>query len=245
MTDTKSNAEILRNANVRLCRLRIWSNYKGLGFHLGQCHRPPHIITLVDSNSPASAGGLKISDVLLAINNNNVTKTDYNEVTIILKDAQDQHCLVELLVVEQHFYKTLKKNNIIIDSSLTTIFHTPIRMPDDYFNFPEHIPRICHIQLRSNDTHFGFDVVNGNNDIGIYIQEVLPGSRASSSGLRKCDRIIEIDDKYVDKDMSRDIWDKLGKALIRRTIKLLVVDTETYGYYVLNNLGKERKFSRT
>ncbi|CAF5012190.1 unnamed protein product, partial [Rotaria sp. Silwood1] len=45
---------------------------------------------------------------------------------------------------------------------------------------------------------FGFEVINGENDIGAYIQEVFPNTPASNTPLRKCDRIIEIDDKDVD-----------------------------------------------
>jgi C-terminal processing protease CtpA/Prc len=241
MNETKSNEDIVRNANVRLCRLRTWTNYKGLGFHIMECSRPPHLISLVESNSPAASGGLKILDVLLAINNKTVSDTDYAQVIITLKTVQKEtDFLLELLVVEQHFYKILKKKNIAIQSSLANILNTPIRMPEDYIKFPKHIPRTCQIRLQSKDIDFGFDVISGINGIGMFVQEVIPNSPAYGAGLRKSDRIIEIEDEYVDKNTSKFILEKLRKAAVKKTVKLLVVDTKTYGLYVLNDPCKQK-----
>ncbi len=91
--------------------------------------------------------------------------------------------------------------------------------------------------MQSNDTHFGFDVITGNKSIGAYIQEVVPNSPAYRAGLRKSDRIMEIDDKYMDKTTYKSILEKLNKAVFKRTIKLLVLDTKTYAYSVLKNPG--------
>jgi C-terminal processing protease CtpA/Prc len=238
MSGIRINEDILRDSNVRLCRLRTWPNYKGLGFYIMKRSRPPHLISLVESNSPAAAGGLKIWDVLLAVNNKIVSDTDYAQLVIILKAALNgTNCLLELLVVEKRIYKILKKKNITIDSSLANILNTPIRMPEDYNKFSEYIPRTCQIQLQSNDTHFGFDVITGNKSIGAYIQEVVPNSPAYRAGLRKSDRIMEIDDKYMDKTTYKSILEKLNKAVFKRTIKLLVLDTKTYAYSVLKNPG--------
>ena len=108
MSEAKSKEDILRDANIRLCRLRIWPNYKGLGFHLSECPQPPHRITLVESNSPAAAGGLKIWDVILAVNNKIVSDTNYIQLIAILNAVQKEtNRPLELLVVEQYFYRIL------------------------------------------------------------------------------------------------------------------------------------------
>ncbi|CAF4973986.1 unnamed protein product, partial [Rotaria sp. Silwood1] len=65
-------------------------------------------------------------------------------------------------------------------------------------NFPKHQPRTCEIHLNRHDTSFGFQTVNPLTDVGILIQEVYPNSPAAKTSLRKCDRIIEIDDEFID-----------------------------------------------
>ncbi len=239
-----NNAELLRNANVRLCRLRVWTNFEGLGFNLEASTRPPHIIRLVESNSPAAAGGLKILDVILAVNQQDVSDADYNQVRNAIKAARDSNGPIELLVIEQRFYQALKKKGISIDTLPRSAIETPATMPNDYLNFPRHQPRTCIIRSNKSDSPFGFEVVNGENDVGAYIQEVFPNTPASNTPLRKSDRIIEIDDKFVDKDVSKSILEKLGKAKAKGAVKLYVVDTETYKHYQLNKIPLASKGKR-
>ncbi|CAF2034742.1 unnamed protein product [Rotaria magnacalcarata] len=223
-----SDAELVRNANIRLCKLRVWREFDGLGFHLEAAQRPPHLIRLVESNSPASAGGLKILDVILTVNQDDVSEADYNHVRSAIKTARDSNRSIELLVVEQRFYQLLKKKNIPITFQSATIIQTPEFMPADYINFPKRTPRTCNLRLGKSDTSFGFEVINGENDIGAYILEVFPNTPASNTPLRKWDRIIEIDDKNVDKDVSKSILEKLAKAKQKGAVKLFVVDTDAY-----------------
>jgi C-terminal processing protease CtpA/Prc len=239
-----TNAELLRNANVRLCRLRVWPNFEGLGFNLEASQRPPHIIRLVESNSPAAAGGLKILDVILAVNHQDVSESDYNQVKNAIKNARDSNAAIELLVVEQRFYQALKKKNLPIDPTSATTISTPTTMPIEYQNFPKHQPRTCNIRLNKSDSTFGFEVVNGENDVGAYIQEVFPNTPAANTSLRKSDRIIEVDDKFVDKDVSKSILEKLGKAKAKGAVKLYVVDTETYKHYQINKMSLSTKGKR-
>lgn len=230
----------LRNADLRLCRLRFWSDYLGVGFHLTERFPPPHLICLVDSNSPAAAGGLKIRDVLLAINDKNVANMDYKQVTTILKETLKKNAInrVKLLVVAQKAYRILQQNKITIDSSFATVMDAPIQMPDDYRQFRKYHPRTCYIQLQPTDRNFGFDVVRGEYYIGIYVQDVTLDSPAYRAGLRKCDRIIKINDKDVNECHTRTIYEKLNAALMKRNVKLFVMDTGTYKKYQANELGR-------
>lgn len=239
-----SDAEYLRTANVRLCRLRVWPEFEGLGFNLEAAQRPPHIVRLVESNSPASTGGLKILDVILAVNQQDVSEADYNAVRNAIKTARDRNVPIELLVVEQRFYHILKKKNIHIDAQSAQVINTPSTMPSDIVNFPKHQPRTCNIRLNKTDTTFGFEVVNGENDIGAYIQEVFPNTPASNTPLRKCDRIIEIDDKFVDKDVSKSILERLSKAKAKGAVKLYVLDTDTYKHFQLHKIPMASKGKR-
>jgi hypothetical protein len=230
--------------NLRLCRLHLWPNYQGLGFDLRCLPPPPHLVGLVRSNSPAAAGGLKIRDVLLAVNQQDVSNVDYQQVIRLLRTIRDSNHPVELLVVEQRFYETLKKKNISIHSMSATIINAPARMPDDYLNFPKNQPRTCHIHLDKSDSSFGFEVVQGEDDVGAYIQEVFPNTSASKTSLRKSDHIIKINGKFVDRDKSKSILKQLNKAEAKGAVKLYVMDTETYEYYQLNEIPLASKDQR-
>jgi C-terminal processing protease CtpA/Prc len=211
MAESNDNND-LRRVNFRLCQLCIWPNYGGLGFNLENAISPPHIIRTVESNSPAAAGGLKILDVVLAVNNQDVSGADYSLVTQAIKNARDTNGLIELLVIEKRYYQPLKDKGISFDPALAKRIKTPRTMPDDYRNFPKYTPRICEIRLSRNDQSFGFEVVNGIKDTGAFIQEVVPNSPAGRTTLRKSDRILEIDDKFVDNEPSKIILDRLFKA---------------------------------
>ncbi|CAF4692430.1 unnamed protein product, partial [Rotaria sp. Silwood2] len=202
----RSNAKVhevdlrIREANVRLCQLCLWRNRKGIGFHIAPSSSSLPVICMVESNSPASAGGLKICDAIIAVNNKNISEANYQQATTIIKTALNTKGRVDLLVVEQKFYKELKKNDISMISSSAKILVTPHSMPSDFFNFPKHQPRTCDIHVNQDNKTFGFEVVSGDDNIGIYIQEVAPDSAASNAGLRKSDRIIEINGTYIEQD---------------------------------------------
>jgi len=233
-----------RNSDVRLCRLRVWPNFKGLGFNLEASPRPPHVIRLVESNSPASAGGLKILDAILEVNQQDVSAADYNKVREAIKAARDANGPIDLLVCEQRILQERKKKNLPINRTSPVVITTPATMPAEYANFPKHQPRTVMIRMGNNDQTFGFEAVNGENDIGAYIQDVFPNTPASATALRKSDRIIEIDDKFVDKDVSKSIFEKLAKIKSKRAVKLYVMDTATYEHYQLNKMSLSSKGKR-
>jgi C-terminal processing protease CtpA/Prc len=232
-----SNTESdLRRANFRLCRLCVWPNYSGLGFNLENAPPPPYTIRTVESNSPAAAGGIRIRDLVLGVNNQDVSNADYQTVTQAIKNARDSNGRIELLVIEKRFYEPLKSRRIRFDPTFARSIETPTTMPRDYADFPKNKPRTCNIRLQKNDQSFGFEVVNGPQDIGAFIQDVVPNSPAGKTTLRKSDRILEIDDKFVDNEPSRMILEKLFKAKKNRAVKLYVVDTSTYKYFQENRV---------
>jgi predicted metalloprotease with PDZ domain len=234
MNDVTSNADLPNKADVRLCRLCLWSNFEGFGLHLIPSRRPPHLLRIIESNSPAAATGLKICDVVLAVNNEDMCKADFNRVQAAITRERDTIGIVELLVVEQRYYKTVKKNKMMMNSPIC--IDAPATMPVDFINFAYLTPRVCNMRFGRNDITFGFEVVDGENDIGVYIQTVYQDSPASDAGLRKCDRIIEINDRNVDRDSSEYILNKLSKGTRKGVVKLFVADTHTYEYYIKNNM---------
>jgi C-terminal processing protease CtpA/Prc len=245
MTEVSKDAEILHKANLRLCRLRVWSNYNGIGFDLESSSKAPFIIELVATCSPAAAGGLQKLDVVLAVNNQDLSEADYKHVGAAIKNAIDTTGLVELLVVEQHRYQSLKKKKIKINVKFAYVIDAPRTMPNEYETFFKYPPRTCTIHSNGTEGIFGFDIACGENNIGAYIDEILPNTPAGRSSLNKNDRIIEINDIFVDKDASNSIFKKLDKAKIKGNVKLFVIDMENYKYYQRHNIPLSSKESQT
>jgi len=236
----------LQRANFRRCILHTWPNFTGLGFNLENCPRPPHLIRTVESNSPAAAAKLKILDAVLSVNGQDVSNAEYSTVTQAIKNARDTQNRIDLLVIEKRFYDPLKAKGIEFNAQYAITHETPPTMPKEYTMFPKYTPRSCEIKLLKGEETFGFEIVNGAHDIGVYIQEVHPNTPASRTSLRKCDRVLEINDKYVNTESSKAISDKLGAAKKKRFVKLYVVDTFTYKYFQDNGIpltSKEYKKS--
>ncbi|CAF1512902.1 unnamed protein product [Rotaria sordida] len=236
-----TNGNTLCNVNLRRCRLCLWDNFPGFGLTVAPALRPPHIIQLVESNSPAAAGGLRIRDVILAINDINVSKVSYDELKDIIKNTRDNYGNIELLVLDQVFYEVLKKNNQLIDPRFAKPMTAPPIMPIDYQNFPKHQPRTCEIYLNGNYTSFGIETANPLTDIGLFIQEVFPNSPAANAFLRKCDRIIEMNDEFVDDILSKIILERLCLAKAKGYVKFYVMDTKTYTYFQSKNIPLSSK----
>ncbi|CAF5046093.1 unnamed protein product [Rotaria sp. Silwood1] len=237
----------MNNVHLRRCRLCLWNNYAGLGFIIEPAPLPPHIVQLVESNSPAAAAGLRTRDVILAVNDKNMCESSYDDLKYTIKKARDYDGHIELLVIDQNFYELFKEKNQSINFRFAKTIETPSTMPIDYQNFPKHQPRTCEIHLNRRATSFGFQTVNPLTDVGILIQEVYPNSPAAKTLLRKCDRIIEIDDEFIDDISSTAILEKLRTAKEKRYVKLYVVDTATYDFFQSNNiqlLSKEYRQTR-
>ncbi|CAF0868518.1 unnamed protein product [Didymodactylos carnosus] len=223
------------HSNLRLCRLCVWENYNGLGFNLDRQNGPPYLVFAVESYSPAAVGGLQMQDVILQVNREDVGNVDYETFRQCIDRAR-QKGPVELLVCNSSKYQEMKANSMPIDPSSAIRMGTPATMPEHIRNeYMQRAPRICEIKMKPEDTSFGFAVANGNGGSGLYIQDVVPNSQAYLAGLRKNDRILEVDGKKVEDDESLSIIAKIGKAKSKRAVKLFVADTHTYKHYKTNN----------
>lgn len=221
---------------LRLCKLRSWNGSNRLGFSVAQSSEPPYFVQLVESNSPAGAGGLRIRDVILAINDRNVTNVSFQELLSTIKTQQSNSAYLELLVIDQNIYLPLKEKNYQINPKLAAIIETPKEMPSAYQEFPKHKPRTCLISLDNKEKSLGFSVAFPEPNIGLFIQEVLPNSEACNASLCKSDRIIEVNDVFVNNLPSKTVKEKLVKAKLNGRMKLYVVDTETYSYFQSHNI---------
>ncbi|CAM4927546.1 unnamed protein product [Rotaria socialis] len=224
------------NDNLRRCRLYIWRNYNGFGFTVTSESQLPPIITCVESNSPAAAGGLNIQDYVLAVNDTSTADVSHAELVAMVKNARDTDASVELLVLHQDFYRELKKVNRLFDPKRAKIIEAPRIMPINYQTFPKHQPRTCLLRLAKKEKSFGFSIVGSSTSTGLYIDEVCPNSVASNALLRENDRIIEINDEFVDDQQSEAIKKKLVQAKKAGFLKLYVIDMDTYESFRSENI---------
>ena len=223
----------MRDANLRACRLYAWSGFSGLGFDLKTPATAPYEISLVESNSPAAAGGLKIGDIILTVNGKDIVKAKYTEFTEAIKKARAKKGPVELRVMEKRYYDDVVKQKVKINLKEARVIEAPQAQPADQANFPQQ-ERICDIRLSDASQTFGFELVNGDKNIGVFIQEVSPNTPAAIAGLRKSDRVIRVDGELVDDKPSQISYDRIREARRNLAVKLLVMDTKTYKNYKKN-----------
>ena len=233
-------ASVLHDANMRLCRLRLWSNYDGFGFSL-TFTKQPYAIQLVELFSPAAAGGLRQNDVILVIDNQDALSMDPTRCFDMIVRAKERNGRIELLVVSKRSYRSLKKHQIPIDVQFATVIDTPAKMPDDYPPFVKYQPRLCDIYLSKSDERFGLDITGNREGIGACISQIHPNTPASRTKLRADDRIIEINKRLVDEKHKTYIFKKFHHARLLRHMKLYVMDADTYQYYQSNQISLSSK----
>ena len=237
MAALSRDEQALRAAKLRLCRLKKWPNFTGLGFALDKAVEPPHFMLSVDSNGPAAAAGVRIRDVILAVNKDDTTKVTFEKLKDFIRVATMKSDTLELLLIEKSQYDALKKDEVAFDRKYAQVLEIPSTMPAEYASFPKNTPRTCNIRLGPQDMTPGFELITGERDQGAYVQDVVPGLPASQAKLRKSDRIIEVDDEFVDDKPYLQIVAKMKGAKANGGIKLYVMDTGTYRYHRSNGMS--------
>ncbi|CAF2937253.1 unnamed protein product [Rotaria sp. Silwood2] len=188
---------------------------------------------MVESNSPAMAGGLRMRDFILAINGKNVTDVHEKIIRKLINRARDSKSMVELLVCQEDIYENTRCKSKLNDLSRATRFETPTTMPIEYIEFSKNRLRTCTIVLNADqNSSFGIETARGQKGIGLYIIYVVPNSPAALAGLRNSDRIVKINGENIDKDKSESIRKKIKSArIINGAIELYVADTHAYKTY--------------
>ena len=73
---------------VRLCEVTKWQGFKGLGFQLNSTTKTwNHTVSKVDPGSPAEAAGLKPKDIIIEVNNVNVTRKNHKQLIDLIKSS--------------------------------------------------------------------------------------------------------------------------------------------------------------
>ena len=98
-------------------------------------------------------------------------------------------------------------------------------------------PRLCLLRRWPDFDGYGFNLHSDRNKSGQYIGKVDPDSPAESAGLRKNDRIIEVNYAPIGNETHRQVVTRIKEGVTRNGIHypeevlLLVVDEETDEYY--------------
>jgi C-terminal processing protease CtpA/Prc len=229
-----NSSSAAKDGDVRLCQIIAWPNYSGFGFDLRESQQPPQTVKIVHSNSPAAAAGLKIADVILTVNKKDVSEYDRKQVLEAINKGGKKS--VELLVVEERYYENNSSKTIAQYKKDATKVKGPKKQPPDYATSVDKQLRTCEISLNETDVGFGFDLVAAENGTGAYIRDVAPNMPASRAKLRKSDRIIEINEQFVDDTPFDDIQSLVEDADEDGYIKLLVASTDAYAYLNENNI---------
>lgn len=119
----------------KLCHLKKWSNEQGYGFHLYTQQDNTSLIGRIDPDSPAEATGLKVDDIILEVNFQDVRNKNHKEIVDIIRKGLNINELIQddevvLVVADQETKEYYDTFEISISSRLDNIlvFETPTRV---------------------------------------------------------------------------------------------------------------------
>ncbi|KAK2144183.1 hypothetical protein LSH36_779g02005 [Paralvinella palmiformis] len=219
---------------VRLCHLRIWSDFQGYGFNLhAEKNKTGQYIGKVDEGSPAEAAGLQEKDRILEVNGLSVVNDNHQAAVLKIKSIPNE---TKLLVVDPEADEYFREKGISLNGQVPFILHlvTPERKSSgDTNNLSEddhpHKPRLIQLETWPDYNGYGFNMQSIKGKPGEYIGKVEQGSPAYVAGLKEGDRIIEVGGSNVENQSHNDVVSKI-KAASGRAL-LLVIDADADRYY--------------
>lgn len=171
-------------------------NYDGFGFSIRSNELSPQAIAYIEPNSPSEKAGLKENDLILKINEKNVSDIGYSQLLLILQNESKKKSL-KLEIQRPHL--SLSEKNSLSDNShcfLNKSLNSSVNSinPESIENEKNKIS-YYNIKRYSNSTSLGIKLgLNGMIDL------VVPNSLADKAGMKKNQRIVEINGiDYTDK----------------------------------------------
>lgn len=207
----------------RLCSIKKGPN--GFGFHLhGQKGVVGQKIRKVEEGSPAAESGLLTGDRIIAVNGKNVQNESHAEVVACIKERSEQ---ADLLVVDEETYKYYADNNMEI--SVSADDDSDNSSPSSASSSEEKIPHPRHCHLVKTTGGFGFNLHSEKAKSGRFISSVEPNGPADIAGLRKGDRIVEVNDVNIEAGKHSDLVAAIKQS--GNEVHLLVVDPRADEYF--------------
>ncbi|XP_071082355.1 putative PDZ domain-containing protein PDZK1P1 [Haliotis cracherodii] len=235
------------NAKVRLCHVKKWPDFTGYGFILhGERGVPGTFITNIDAGSPAEVAGLRDGDKIIEINGVNVEGEEQPGAIRYIQIGVDGNVNeTRLLVVDPESERYFRRQNIQISGSMADVVY--LTNPDREIPVPAPVPapmiqsqsannssgyraRLCHLKKWQTFDGYGFYLQSEEGVRGIFIGKVDPDSPAEAAGLRRNDRIIEVNGANVENDTQNELVEKV--VAVPQETRLLVVDRETYDHFL-------------
>ncbi|KAM7287271.1 Na(+)/H(+) exchange regulatory cofactor-like protein nrfl-1 [Ixodes scapularis] len=216
----------------RLCHVVRRSDFDGYGFNLhADKSRNVQYVGAVDKGSPAEAAGLRPNDTIVEVNGVNVEGSNHKEIVERIKAVANE---TRLLVVDDGTAAWYRENKVPIRGNLPNIIQLSSvkgnRRPSEHKSAvsaaePALGPRLCHLSKWNTFEGYGFNLHADKKRLQHFIGQVDPGSPADLGGLRRNDRLVEVNGTTVEGENHRDIIERIKRDPSR--VDLLVVDEET------------------
>lgn len=224
--------------NVRLCHLKVWSDFPGYGFNLhAEKGKSAQFVGKVDEKSPAEAAGLKEKDRIIKVNDEFVLSETHQEVVNRIKKDPKQ---VKMLVIDTETEEYFKKQNIDLSGDLPDV--KIIICPDENPH-KEHVDvtlRLCRLKMWSDFAGYGFNLHAEKDKIGQFVGKVDAHSPAEAAGLKEGDRIIKVNGESILHVSHEETVDKIKKD--PHQVALLVMDSKAEEHFTKNGLELDSDF---
>ncbi len=115
----------------------------------------------------------------------------------------------------------------VVEVVTAVVTAVPAEVNDDVSDAPQ--PRLCHVKKWADFTGYGFNLHADKGTSGHYIGNVDDESPADLAGLKKGDKIVEVNGVNVLDSTHADTVNEI--KVNPNAVKLLVVDKETEDYY--------------
>ncbi|XP_049275237.1 Na(+)/H(+) exchange regulatory cofactor-like protein nrfl-1 isoform X2 [Rhipicephalus sanguineus] len=232
---------------ARLCHLVRRSDFDGYGFNLhADKQRKLQYVGAVDPGSPAEAAGLRANDTIVEVNGVNVEGTNHRDIVERIKSVPNE---TRLLVVDDGTAAWYREHGIAIRGDLPNVIQLssvkaaarrsskPAAVAQEvaavpHSNVQETAPapvvhdglRLCHLSKWPNFDGYGFNLHADKKRQGHFIGQVDLGSPAELGGLRKNDKLLEVNGLSVEGESHREIIERIKQDPMQ--VELLVIDRE-------------------
>ncbi|XP_014664750.1 PREDICTED: uncharacterized protein LOC106807044 isoform X4 [Priapulus caudatus] len=229
---------------VRLCTIRKWSDYDGYGFNLQYDKGTrQEFIGSVEDGGPAETGGLRGGDRVVEVNGENVEGKGHADVVALVKQHAT-HAAFLVVDVEADRLFGARGMRVLATLGSVTKMETPLPRPGNVIlprnednGIPDSVPRprLAHVCKWPDFQGYGFNLLADKNGLGEFLGDIDKDGPADLAGLRKGDRIVEVNGSNIENDSHPQVVNKI-KAMPDNT-KMLVVDSETDEYYKSRNIA--------
>ena len=203
-------------------------------------------VSIVNFKSPAYLAGMEAGDLIVEINGRSTLGMTHDESLYFIKSSYEINNYVRILVLSEFCYNWLKEHDLLntIRYDHSSVF--------SYADFLKHnqrfVPRLCNVRLFGQNKTFGFNLetlliqpssgLTSTNKAAAYqsfahiIIKIEKDSPAFAAGLRKGDRIIELDGINVEAENEKQVGDRIFQAFAdSKQLAVFVVDPESDHYF--------------